>query len=207
VIAELVRAGRYEAEEHDRLLDAFEFRSWNRAERRFAPPLIIRLAGADLHAGALTDFADGHEKLLLVVDSPCAPAPLARCISPGTLVVQTIDGAGLELLAPFDGPAVAAIMPAGAATFVHDPRGGEEPWQRLALGALPQPPTRAIGGLSAWQMAEDLRLLTSLARTPFAVPTAGGPGTPALGTSQAVDQLAAWLLDQTDLDGATGGAG
>ena len=43
----------------------------------------------------------------------CGPAPLARCITPGTLVLQTVDGAGLDRVAAFDGPAVAA----------HDARG------------------------------------------------------------------------------------
>ena len=84
VIAELVRGGRYRPEEHDRLLDAFEFRAWNRAERRFAPPLIVFLEGADLHAGALADFADGREKLLLTSRDPqhrhrwCAASRRAR---------------------------------------------------------------------------------------------------------------------------------
>lgn len=206
VISELVRAGRYLPEEHDRLLEAFEFRSWNRAERRFAPPLIVRLDGADLHAGALTDFADGREKLLLLVTGPCAPAPLARCITPGMLVIQTVAGEGLETLTSFDGPAIAAMMPAGAAEFVHDPRGGEEPWQRLTVRQRPEPPKQAVGGSSPWQMGEDLKLLTDLARTPFAVPTRTGPGVPALGASEAVEQLAAWLIGQSEPSGGTGGA-
>jgi hypothetical protein len=201
VIAELVRAGRYVPEEHDRLLDAFEFRAWNRAERRFAPPLIVFLDGADLHAGALTDFADGREKLLLIVNGPAAPAPLVRCITPGTLVIQSVSGEELRPLSDFDGPAIAAIMPEGAAVFVHNPSGGEESWQRLALGQLPEAPKKAVGGNSAWQMAEDLRLLKELARTPFVVPTRDGPGVPAMGTGQAVDQLAAWLLGETGLPG------
>ncbi len=201
VIAELVRSGRYRPEEHDRLLDAFEFRSWNRAERRFAPPLIVCLDGADLHAGALTDFADGHEKLLLLVRGPSAPAPLVRCITPGTLVIQTIDGDALAGLAAFDGPAIAAMMPEGAAVFTHHPNAGREPWQRIGLQTLGEPAKRAVGAMSPWQMAEDQRMLADLARTPFAIPGSGGPATPAVGADEAVDRLASWLLGQSGLQG------
>jgi hypothetical protein len=201
VIAELVRSGRYRPEEHDRLLDAFEFRSWNRAERRFAPPLIVCLDGADLHAGALTDFADGHEKLLLLVRGPSAPAPLVRCITPGTLVIQTVDGDALAGLASFDGPAIAAMMPEGAAVFTHDPNAGREPWQRLGVQTLGEPAKRSVGAMSPWQMAEDQRMLADLARTPFAIPVSGGPATPAVGADEAVDRIASWLLGQSGLQG------
>ena len=78
IIGELVRGGRYRAAEHDRLLDATEFRAWNKAERRFAPPLVVEVDGADLHAGALLDFADGREKIVLVVRGAAPPAP-PRC--------------------------------------------------------------------------------------------------------------------------------
>lgn len=202
VLADLVRGGRYRAAEHDSLLEAFEFRAWNKAERRFAPPLVVVLDGADLHAGALLDFADGREKILLVVHGACAPAPLARCITPGTLVMQTTDGSGLDRVAAFDGPAIAALMPAGAAVFLHDPAAGNEPWQRLDLRHLPEPPKKPVSGHSAWQMSEDLKMLADLARTPFAIPTAGGAsGTPALGATEAVDRLASWLVSQTGLGG------
>lgn len=201
MLSELVRGGRYDALQHDRLLDEVEFLAWNKSERRFAPPLVIELAGADLHAGALADFADGRQKLVLVVRGPCAPAPLARCITPGTLVLQTADGSGLDRVASFDGPAIAAIVPEGAATFLHDPLGGRESWQRLTVTQLPEAPKRAIGGLSAFQVGEDLRLLADLARTLFAVPGAGGAATPAVGASDAVDKIASWLLGQSGLTG------
>ena len=201
MLAELVRGGRYHAAEHDRLLDEADFTAWTKTERRIAPPLVIEVDGADLHAGALADFADGREKLLLVVRGACAPAPLARCITPGTLVLQTADGSGLDRLASFDGPAIAAMVPEGAAVFLHDPLGGREPWQRLTVRHLPNAPKRAVGRLSAFQMTEDLHLLADLARTPFAVPTAAGAGTPAVGASDAVDRIASWLLGQSGLDG------
>ena len=201
MLSEIVRGGRYDATKHDRLLDTVEFLDWNKSERRLAPPLVIHVGGSDLHAGALADFADGREKLVLVVRGPCGPAPLARCITPGTFVLQTSDGTGLDLVASFDGPAIAAIVPEGAAEFVHDPRGGRESWQRLTITKLPDAPKRAVGGLSAFQMGEDLRLLGDLARTPFAVPAAGGAARPAVGAQDAVDKIASWLLTESGLGG------
>jgi hypothetical protein len=201
MLAELVRGGRYQSAQHGRLLDEAEFLSWNKAERRVAPPLVIEVDGTDLHAGALADFADGRQKLVLIVRGPCGPAPLARCITPGTLVLQTTDGSGLDRVASFDGPAIAAMVPDGAATFLHDPIGGRESWQRLTVTHLPDAPKRAVGRLSAFQLGEDLRLLGDLARTPFAVPGANGATAHAVGATDAVDKIATWLLGQSGLSG------
>jgi hypothetical protein len=204
VISELVRSGRYRAEEHDRLLDAFEFRTWNKTERRFAPPLVVVLDGADLQASELALFADGREKLVLVVRGACAPAPLARCITPGTFVLQTVDGSGLDRIAAFEGPAIAAMVPEGVALFLHEPSGGRESWQRLTVKPLPEAPKRSIGGMSAWQMSEDLRLLADLASTPFAVPpAAGAAAVRAVGASDAADRIASWLIGESGLAGGT----
>jgi hypothetical protein len=204
VLAETVRSGRY-APEHERLLQPREFRSWNKVERRFAPPLIVLVDGADLRSGAITDFADGREKIVIVVRGASPPAPLARCITPGMLVLQTVDGSGLDRVAAFNGPAVAAIVPEGAAVFMHDPSGGSDAWRRMTVKHIPAAPKRAIGALSAWQMGEDLRVITDLATTPFSVPAAGnGVATPAVGAADAADKIAAWLLDQAGLQG--GGA-
>lgn len=200
IVAELVRSGRYRPVDHDRLFDAVEFRQWNRTERRFAPPLIVEVNGVDLNAGALLNFADGREKLVLVVHGDAPPAALVRCVTPGTLVLQTVDGKGLDRLAAYEGPAIAALVPQGAAEFMHDPAAGPESWQRVTVSHLPAPPTRAIGGASAWQMGEDLKMLANLARTPFSVPGAqGAPGAPALGAGEAVDRIAGWLLDASGL--------
>ncbi len=201
MLTELARGGRYVPTEHDRLLDAVEFHHWTKTERRFAPPMVVEVDGADVHAGALTDFSDGREKLVLVVRGPSAPAPLARCITPGAFVLQTTDGSGLDGAAAFDGPAIVGLMPEGAATFLHDPLGGREPWQRLTVQHLPDPPKRAIRGLSAFQMGEDLKLLSDLARTPFAVPVPAGHGAPAVGASDAVERIASWLLTESGLQG------
>jgi hypothetical protein len=84
---------------------------------------------------------------------------------------------------------------------MHDPLGGREPWQRLTVQHLSEAPKRAIRGLSAFQMGEDLKLLADLARTPFAVPTAAGTGAPAVGASDAVERIASWLLTESGLRG------
>jgi hypothetical protein len=201
ILADVVRGGRYQASEHDRLLDPLEFHAWTKAERRYAPPVIVSLDGADLHTGGLSDYADGREKIVLVVRQAAAPAPLARCITPGTLVLQTTDGSGLDRVAGFDGPAVAAVMPEGAAVFCHDPTAGREPWQRLTVRTVGELPRHPIGGISVWQMAEDRTLLGDLARTPFTIPVSGGAATPAVGADDAVDRIAAWLLGQSGLPG------
>lgn len=200
VLAEVVRSGRY-TPDHERLLQQHDFRSWNRIERRFAPPLAVLVDGADIQSGALMDFADGREKIVLVVRGASPPAPLARCITHGTFVVQTIDGSGLDRIAPFNGPVMAAIMPEGAAVFMHDPAASKEPWQRMTVRYLPEPPKKAIGGQSAWQMAQDLRVVADLAATPFSVPVAGGGAVPAMGAADATDKITAWLLGQADLPG------
>ena len=197
ILTDVVRGGRYQASEHDRLLDLLDFHAWGKAERRYAPPLIVSLDGADLHVGALSDYADGREKIVLVVRGAAAPAPLARCITPGTLVMQTTDGSGLDRVAMFDGPAIAAVMPEGAAVFYHDPSAGREPWQRLTVGTLGEAPKRAISGMSVWQMAEDRTLLGDLARAPITSPASGGPSAPAAGADDAVDRIAAWLLGES----------
>jgi len=193
-LAELVRGGRYRANDPDPLLAASAFPEWNRAERRLVPPLVVSVDGADLHAAALADYCDGRAKLVLIVRGPCAPAPLVRLITPGMFVLQTVDRAGLERFAAFQGPAVAAMVPEGAARFLHDPAGGRESWQRLSVLEFPAPPRRALGGASAWQMAEDLRQLATLAQTPFTIPASGAAASVALGESEAVDRLTSWLL-------------
>jgi hypothetical protein len=201
MLSEVVRGGRFDAARHGGLLEPVEFLAWNKNERRIAPPLVIEVDGSDVHAGALADFADGHEKLVLVIRGACGPAPLARSITPGTFVLQTVDGSGLDRLASFDGPAIAAIVPAGAAEFLHDPSDGRESWQRLTVSNLPEPPKRAIGGLSAFQMGEDLRMLGDLARTPFSVPVASGAAVAAVGASDAVEKIASWLMGEAGLGG------
>ncbi len=206
LVTELVRSGRYDESQHARLLDPQQFAGWSRSERRAAPPLVVRVVGTAVRSSDLVSFSDGHVKLVLVVSGPCAPAPLARLITPGTYVVQTTDGLGLDRVASFDGPAFAAVMPVGAATFVHDPALGRESWQRLTVTSIPDAPKKAIGSMSTWQMLEELKQLTDLARTPFAVPAGNGGAAPAMGANDAADRIASWLLAQSGLGGAGGTA-
>jgi hypothetical protein len=166
VLAEVVRGGRY-TPEHERLLHPHEFRSWNKTERRFAPPLAVLVDGADVQVGALLDFADGREKIIVVVRGASPPAPLARCITPGTFVLQTTDGSGLDRVAAFNGPVIAALVPDGAAVFMHDPAAGKEPWQRMTVKHIPAPPKKAVGGQSALHLAEELLIITDLGSTAF----------------------------------------
>ncbi len=198
-VIERVRAGRDSAEPRVALTD-LPFRSWSRTERLYAPPLIVTVAGADLHAAVLGDYADGRQKVVLLVDGPCPPAALVRLVTPGTLVVQTTDCEVLERVARFDGPATVAIVPESAARFVHDPTAGTEPWQRLSIQRLPSPPFSRVLGMSAWLLQEDVRQLEALAAAPAgrAIPT-GAPGS--ANAPDAVDRLASWLLSQSDLGG------
>jgi len=180
-------------------LDAFGFFRWNAGERRLAPPLVASVGGGDLRVGGLADFLDGGQKIVLVVDGECAPAPLARLITPNTLVIQTDNAEGLARLASWPGPAVAALVPASSARFVHDPAGGSETWHRLTLQHLPEAPRTAVGGLSPAQQAEDLRQLAALSTAPKASPPAEMPAGAAPPTADPVDHLAAWLLQQANL--------
>jgi len=188
-------------------LDGFAFPEWSRRERALAPPLVVTVDGADLRTGGLAEFLDGAQKIVLVVRGEAPPAPLVRLITPGTFVVQTYEVNGLDRFAAWDGPGVAALMPESAAVFTHDPAAGPAAWQRLSIGSVPaQEPTRPTGGLSVRQQAEELRQLTAMAEA--ARPSglvrgdAGASAIPAGAvetTTDPVDKLAAWLLQQADL--------
>lgn len=181
----------------------FPFRRWNPAERALAPPLVLEIDGADLAAATLAGFLDGAVRLVLVVRGPSPPAPLVRLVSPGVLVVQTVDPSGLEAVAASAGPAVAALVPESAAAFVHDPAGGPAIADRLTVERMPAEPPRArLGGQSAFQQAEDLRQLETLAAGRPAV-TAAAAGQ----SAQPADRLAAWLLARTDLSNLEPGNG
>jgi hypothetical protein len=180
-------------------IDGFGFSRWTAGERRLAPPVIVSVSGGDVRVGGLADLLDGAQKIVLIVDGECPPAPLARLITPNTLVVQTDSVERLERLGAWQGPAVAAVLPASAARFVHDPAGGSSSWQRLTVEYLPEPPRRAVGGLSAAQQAEDLRQLAALATPPVATPAVETPSAPPPPSGDPIDRLAAWLLHQANL--------
>ncbi|UCC71958.1 MAG: hypothetical protein JSV86_16560 [Gemmatimonadota bacterium] len=201
-LAGLATVGKLSANGAEGELEPLGFERWNPTERQLAPPLVIELEGADLHAGDLAEFLDGNVKMVLVVNGEMAPAPLVRLITPSTFVLQTAGATGLDRFAAAQGPAVAALVPASAAQFIHDPAGGTSPGARLELISLPaETPKSAVGGTSVRQQLDELEQLKTLAGEPRAeVAEAEAAAAPAAGpVASKVDKLAAWLLSQADL--------
>jgi hypothetical protein len=192
-VVELVRSGRFSAASHAFYLDFYGFEHWGRGERGVAPPLVVVVDGADVRAGGLADLLDASVQLILVVRGPSSPAPLARLITPSTLVIQATDAGSLARLASASGPAVAALVPDGAARFIHDPSGGKGAWQRLTISFRPEPPRRALGMWSAAQQREELLSLESLS-TPPALGDASIESLTGSRDGDPVDRLASWLL-------------
>ena len=181
---------------HAPALERFPFSQWNRTERNLAPPLVIDVRGADLWAAGLAEFLDGHLKLVLVVTGDASPAPLARLITPGIYVQQAGAGSELAGLASWDGPGVAALVPESAARFIHDPRAGRSPAERLRVAFVPAAaPRKAIDGISATQQADELAMLAALSQ-PTAPLAEAHPVAPA--AAAPADLLAAWLLAQAN---------
>jgi hypothetical protein len=176
-------------------LEGYPFARWNRRERELAPPLVVTLPGERLSAGGLAEFLDGGLKLVLVIRGPVAPASLVRLISPGLFVAQSEDEAMIRALARWTGPGVVALMPEGAAGFVHAP-GGANLADRLTVGGIPSAPRRAVGRFSVAQQEEELAQLRALAGAAEAPAVAAGEGPV---SSDPADRLAAWLLSQADL--------
>lgn len=208
---ELIRSGRWDGERHGELLQPFPFRRWNRAERQIAPPLVVELEGAAAHAGGLAEFLDGEQKIVLVLRGHAPPAPLARLVTPSVFVMQTRDAADLARAGSFAGPAVAALVPEGAACFVHDPRAGRTLAERLTVSYLPEGEPAGIDGYTAFQQREELALLRALSTAPEAPAPAAVPVTEPTAPEAAApppappapagdaDRLAEWLLRQSGL--------
>ncbi len=206
-------------------LDRFPFYSWNRKERRIAPPLVVNLEGAALRADELIGFMDGRAKIVLLVQGEAPPASLVRLITPGTFVAQTTDGEVLERFGDFEGPGVVAWLQQGAAVFTHDPHGGAQLTDRLQVDSIPDArPHGRLGGRSIRQQTEDLRQLRALAAglpEPLAPVTEVESSEPAESRVDAppeqeseaktpenappraspVQELAKWILSRTDLSG------
>lgn len=203
---ELIRSGRWSAERDGHLLQPFPFRRWNRAERQIAPPVVVEAEGAAGHAGGLAEFLDGEQKIVLLLTGAVPPAPLARLVTPSVFVMQTADPAELERAGRFAGPAVAALVPEGAARFVHDPAAGRTPAERLTVSYLPDDGPAPIEGYTVFQQREELLLLREMSRPAAApAPAAAEPGeTPApaaaAGAGDDADRLAGWLLRQSGLE-------
>lgn len=213
---ELARSGRFDPDEHGRLMGPLPFRAWNRFERELAPPVVVEVEPDDLLVAGLGEFLDGMVKLVLVVRGVTAPAPLARLVTPGTYVVQAADPAEVHGLAEAPHPGVALLFDEereDQARFVHDPDAGVAPWQRLRIVHMPARPEVGRGRTRPlW--AEELEHLETMVREPaggvapptgssdaslggaMAAPVSGEAGS---GESTSADRLAAWLLSQTDL--------
>jgi hypothetical protein len=201
---EVARSGGGRAAEAAPALDAFPYARWSRGERRAAPPLVVTVDGADLAAAGLAEFLDGGQKIVLVVRGACPPAPLVRLVTPGTFVLQTMDGAGLDRFAAWAGPGIAALVPDSAARFAHDPGRGAAVWERITVDSVPErDPRVAIGGSSAAQQAEELRQLRQMATRPehavVPVAPAGAAVAAPVAPADPADKLAAWLLAQAEL--------
>lgn len=195
-----VRAGRHRGGDEERSIGPLPFAGWTKAERRLVPPLVVAVQGSELRAAALAEFLDGRQKIALVVEGECAPAPLVRLVAPGTFVLQAADGSGLDRLAAWEGPGVAALVPESAARFVHDPAAGAASWERITITHVPDKvPRRTVGGFSAAQQAEELELLRSLAVRPAGAEAPAAAPAGAAATAEPADKLAAWLLSRVDL--------
>jgi hypothetical protein len=180
-------------------LESFPPNRWNRAERTCAPPIVVEVEGQDLRPASLAELLEGAQKIVLVVNGPAAPAPLVRLITPGVTVIQTDDPGDLAVLAASSGPGIAALMPSGAAKFIHTPGAGKGLDGRLRVSHLPEKdPTRPLGSISAFLQGEELHQLASLTASVEAsldvVKEAGAQG-PELDEA---GQLAAWLVQQAN---------
>ena len=213
-IARAAASGGGSGLDERRALDAFPFAEWTAAERALAPPLVVRVNGVDLVAGAIAPLLDGSVRLLLIVEGFCPPAPLVRLITPGVLVLQAHDLSELQPLASASCPSVGALVPLWAVRFAHDPAAGPECWQRMSVHLSRDWRIKRIGPFSPEQQQEELAQLDQLARIPSIVaasPELRATSTELRTTSPElratspeprvadIERLAAWLLQQANL--------
>ncbi len=192
-VVDLAKRGQYREEQHGLLLDGLAYADWSRAERSLAPGLVIELGGGDFTPAQVAPYLDAGMKMVFVVEGDAPAAALARLVTPGVFVQQTVEETGLDAFSAWEGTAVAGLLPKGAVTFVHDPAAGETTYERFTTLDLPKEiRKRAIGGISTAQQAEDLHLLEALAVVPS--PTGEAASDPA-------GKLSAWLLSQANLAG------
>jgi hypothetical protein len=200
-LVELVRRRTYDLVQHGLPFEGHPFEKWTAGERKLAPPLVIRLDGRDLDAFELAPLIDGCVRLILLVDGPCAPAPLARLISPGVFVAQAGDMKVLDKLTDLDAPAVIAVMKGKEARFIHDPRAGSATWQRIEVTHMPDThPRKSLGARSALQQRDDLAHLKALVEQPVLPANAADA---LVGAADATDKIAAWLIGQAGLQVGT----
>jgi hypothetical protein len=194
-VIDLAKRGLYKENEHAAMLEKYPFSRWNKSERALAPALVIELIGADFKPSLVVPFLDEHSKFVFNVDGDAPAAAMSRVISPGVFVQQETGEAALDAFSEFEGPAVAALLPSTAASFIHDPSAGETSYERFVSLEFPREVRKlASGGISVAQQAEDYALLESLSVVP--VPTGDAASDPA-------GKLSAWLLSQSDLSGSS----
>ena len=202
VAADLVRTDRYRPSEHDLLTLAWGFEHWTREDRRHAPPLVVVVDGEDYRPEKLAHLLDGAMHILLIIRGACPPASLVRLITPGTLVLQTSDAKGLDRFSAYTGPAIAALVPETAATFIHDPERGSALWQRLTIWNRPATePRKSVDGISPNQQRDELLQLIALAEQP-SLPAVPVDSLAPAGAGDPSERLASWLLTQSGLEGA-----
>lgn len=203
----LVRRRVYDPLAHGLPFEEHPFEKWTSGERRIAPPIIILTPGENIDPFELARYVDGSIRIVVIADGPCAPAPLARLISPGVIVAQC-DGATIPSnIEGFSGPAVIGMLDEHSALFVHDPRLGASAWKRLSVSRLPAAKARkSIGRRSVAQQREDLALLESIAEQPLFPANSTDALVAAISagshTADPIDRLADWVLGQS----ATGSA-
>jgi hypothetical protein len=155
-----------------------------------------------MRPATLAHLMDGSMHVVFVVRGACAPAPLVRLITPGTLVLQTRDATGLNRFGAYDGPAIAALVAENAATFIHDPERGAELWQRIKVWNRPTVESRrSIGGISPRQQRDELAQLNAMSEQP-AFSTIPIDALAPAGAGDPSDRLASWLLAQSGLEDA-----
>lgn len=202
IAADLVRTDRYRPSDHDLLTLAWGFEHWTREDRRRAPPLVVAVDAEDFRPEKLAHLLDGGFHIVLVVRGACEPAALVRLITPNTFVLQTSDATGLDRFGAYNGPAIAALVPDTAATFIHDPERGSALWQRLTIWKRPATePRKSIAGISPVQQREELLQLIALAEQPSLSAMPVDALAPA-GAGDPSDRLASWLLTQSGLEEA-----
>jgi hypothetical protein len=205
--AELAKQARVGGGGTDAALDrlsSYPAAEWRVRERELAPPLVVSTPGGGLDLAGLRNLLEGSQILVLLAEGPCPPAPLASLLSPGVFLLQTTNPDELAGLGDLEGPAVIALLPEGAAEWIHDPRGGDTLAERLTVRALPD--SAGIGpldGVSVWRQREDLRHLAAMVDAAKGGPATGAApsanGLPGEEPVEPVDLLAAWLIRQADL--------
>jgi hypothetical protein len=196
-LAALAHAGRPTTVDVDRRLEQYHPDDWSAREREIAPPLVVIAEGSTMRVGAVRDWLEGNQKIVFVVEGPCPSAPLAPLIIPGGWVAQIASPEEVGGFERFEGPAVCAFVPEGAAVFTHDPAHGLT--LEIETGDVK---VRPVGPITVWRQQEDLATLERMSGRGGPAGAGAGPsanGQREVEAAQPADRLAAWLLNQADL--------